>query len=387
MADNSPENKPIRVVVTGGHYTPALAVIEALGKRGNFEFRWVGHRYSFADRQKVSPEYRAVTKIGIPFHDLRAGKLYGIHSLKKLIEVPMGVFYALHLLLKIRPRLIISFGGYLAAPVVLAGFFLRIPAVTHEQTAVSGWANRFIGRLAKKVFISWKQSAQFFPSGKVVLTGNPLREAIFKTGGKHFHFPDRLTTVYVTGGKQGAHVINETVRNSLSEILERYNLIHQIGDASEYRDYQRIMMLKGQLPSRLRRRYVARAYFGEDEIGAVYKAADIVVGRAGANTVTEVAALGKPAILIPIPWVSHDEQTKNAQLLEKLGSAIIIPQEKLSPDSLLGALKKIAGGLERYRRKAEEAREFVDLSAADKIAEEVMLLLGRRERGEEKCRK
>ena len=376
MANDKLKNEPIRVVVTGGHYTPALAAIEALKRRGNFEFYWIGHQHSFGDKGLMSPEYRAVARLGIPFFDLQAGKLYGVCSLRELIKVPFGFFHAFYLLLKIRPRLIISFGGYLAAPVVLAGFLLRIPSVTHEQTTVSGWANRFIGRLSKKVFISWKQSARFFPRGNVVLTGNPLRKAIFETKGKRFRFSNRLPAVYITGGKQGAHIINEVVRNSLSEFLEHYNVIHQVGDAGEHQDYQRIMVLRGQLPERLRKRYVIQPYFGEDEIGAVFKAADIIVGRSGANTVTEAAALGKPAIFIPIPWVSHDEQTKNAQLLEEIGAAIIIPQEKLSPDSLLEALYKIASDFEEYQKRAGEAKKLVDLSAADRIAEEIMPLFG-----------
>lgn len=372
---NGLKNKPIRIVITGGHHTPALAVIEALKQRGSFRFYWLGHRRAFADRDTESLEYRVVTKLGIPFFNLRAGKLYRVRSLKEFLTVPLGFFHALYLLLRIRPKLIISFGGYLAAPVALAGFFLRIPTITHEQTAVSGWANRFIGCLAKKVFVSWERSERFFPQRKVVLTGNPLRRSIFEVRSRRFRFLEPLPTIYITGGKQGAHVINEAVRQALSELLEKYNVVHQTGSTGEYQDYQKIVVLRNQLPKKPARRYVVQEFFGEDEIGAVYRAADIVVGRAGANTVAELAALGKPAILIPIPWASHDEQTKNARLLEGVGSAIILPQEKLSPDTILEMLKKVVDNLESYRQKGEEAKKFVNLSAADKIAEEIVKII------------
>lgn len=381
-------HKPIRIAVTGGHYTPALAVMEALEKRGNFEFYWIGHRYAFSEAGE-SAEYKALTsfatlfsdenkvagKLGIPFFDLRAGKLYRVRSLREWLKIPLGILHAFYLLVKIRPRLILSFGGYLAAPVVLAGFFLRIPAVTHEQTVVSGWANRFIGLFARRIFVSWEPSLKFFPRPKTVLTGNPIRRAVFEIRTKRFRFPERLSTIYITGGKQGAHVINEAVREALSEFLERYNVIHQTGSSEAYRDYQKIAVLRNQLPKRFSRRYLVQEYFGEEEIGAVYAAADLVVARAGANTVAELAALGKPVIFIPIPWASHDEQMKNAQLLEQVGSAAILPQEKLSSSSLLMKIEKMVGDLEHYREKGKEAKKLVDLSAAAKIAAEIAKMI------------
>jgi len=357
-------HKPVRVAVTGGHHTPAFAVIAALKDRGNFSFYWVGWA--------TQAEYRAVKKLGIPFFGLRAGKLYRIFTLKELMKIPFGFFHAFYLLIKIRPRLILSFGGYLAAPVVLAGFLLRIPAVTHEQTVVSGWANRFISFFARKIFVSWERSLRFFPKTKTALTGNPVRRAIFEARTNRFRFPERLPTIYVTGGKQGAHVINEAVREALSEFLSRYNVIHQTGSSEFYRDYQKILVLRGQLPRKLARRYFVQEYFGEDEVGAVFKAADLVVARAGANTVAELAALGKPAIFIPIPWASHNEQMENAKLLEGVGSAVILPQEKLSPSTLLKEVEKMVGDLKRYQEKGGEAKKLIDLSAAAKIADEIV---------------
>lgn len=374
MVDDKWKNEPIRIAVTGGHYTPALAVTEALKEKGDFQFYWIGHHRAFGEA-KESAEYKVAKRLGIPFFDLRAGKLYRTRSLKEILKIPFGFFHAFYLLVKIRPRLILSYGGYLAAPVVFAGFILRIPAVTHEQTVVSGWANRFIGLFARKIFVSWEQSLKFFPSRKAILTGNPIRKAVFEGRTKRFRFPERLPTIYITGGKQGAHVINEAVREALSEFLDRYNVIHQTGSSGDYRDYQKILVLKNQLPKKLARRYLVQEYFGEDEIGAVFAAADLVVARAGANTVFELAALGKPAIFIPIPWASHNEQMENAKLLESMGVAVILPQEELSSSALLREVGGVVKGLKFYRERGEEAKKLVNRSAAEKIADEIIKLL------------
>ncbi|MDP2735307.1 MAG: UDP-N-acetylglucosamine--N-acetylmuramyl-(pentapeptide) pyrophosphoryl-undecaprenol N-acetylglucosamine transferase, partial [bacterium] len=322
----------------------------------------------------VSVEKRTISRMGIPFYNLRTGRLYR-SGLMDLVKIPWGLLHAFYLLLKIRPRLVVSFGGYLAAPVVLMAFVLRIPSVTHEQTAVSGWANRLIARFSKKVFVSWKESLKNFPKNKTVLTGNPLRAAIFNSRTPRFRFKNDQPTVYVTGGKQGAHVINEAVRLALSQFLERFNLIHQTGSSQAYQDYQKLILLKNQLPAKVKKNYLVQEYFGEEEIGAVLNSADVVVGRSGANTVYELAALGKPAVLIPIPWASHNEQFRNAQILAEAGAAVILLQDSLSSASLLEALESVLGNYKKFRRAAEAAKKIVRRDAAERIAEEISAML------------
>lgn len=364
----------VRIVVTGGHHDPAIAVIEKLRERGDFKFYWIGHRYSSRGEKTDSAEYRTITRLGIPFFNLRTGKLYR-SGLAEMTNIPLGLAHAFYLLGKIRPRLVVSFGGYLAAPVVLAAFILRIPVVTHEQTVVFGWANRLISLFAKRIFVSWKSSLKYFPSRKTVLTGNPIRQAVFEERTKRFRFRNDLPVTYVTGGKQGAHVINEAVRGALSQFLERSNLIHQTGSSEAFQDYQKLSLLKAQLPKRLQERYIIQEYFGLDEIGAVYAAATVVIGRAGANTITELAALGKPAILIPIPWVSRREQLRNAQILAEKGAALVLEEEKLSSRSLLLALEELLSEFPRYRRAAWETRRLVNLNSSSRIAEEIISLV------------
>jgi UDP-N-acetylglucosamine--N-acetylmuramyl-(pentapeptide) pyrophosphoryl-undecaprenol N-acetylglucosamine transferase len=371
---NRNKENQIPILITGGHHDPAVAVIEAFQERGNFQFFWVGHRYSLSGEKTESVEFKTITRLGIPFFELKTGKLYR-SSWQDLIKLPLGFLHALYLLIRIRPRIVISFGGYLAAPVVLAAYFLRIPVVTHEQTVVFGLANRFISFFAKRIFVSWQSSLKYFPSRKTVLTGNPVRREVFEERTPRFHFKNGLPVVYVTGGKQGSHVINEAIRGTLSQFLEKYSLIHQTGSSERFQDYQKLSILKSQLPKKLQDRYILQEYFGLDEIGSVYAAAALVVGRAGANTVTELAALGKPAILIPIPWVSRREQFLNAQILAEKGAAVILEEEQFSSRMLLRNLEMVFSNIKGYQRAAAEARQLVNPQAASRIASEITRLI------------
>ena len=375
--------KNVKLVFIGGHHTPALAVVDALARKfeirnSKFEIFWIGHKYSMWGDKNVSAEYQEITKRGIPFYDLRAGKLYKTFHPFKLMRLPFGFLQAAYYLLKIRPQLIVSFGGYLAPPAVIGGWFLGIPSVTHEQTVIGGWANRLVARFAKKIFVSWEESLERFPKEKVIVTGNPLRKSIFEVKEQLTMSTEQLPTLYITGGKQGSHVINEAVRGELPRLLEKYNVTHQCGRSSVFDDYQELKELSsdgGELSSEQRSRYILKDYFTEEEIGAVFAVADVVISRAGANIVYELAALGKPAILIPIPWVSHNEQYQNAKVLADAGSAIILEEKNLSAKSILLCSDELFANLEKYQQGGKRAQKLVRLDAADRIAEEISALL------------
>jgi len=386
--------KDTRIVIIGGHHTPALAVLDSLRQNFqfsifNFQVRWIGHKYSMWGDENVSAEYQEVTRRGIPFYDLKAGKFYKTFHPLKLIRLPFGFLQAFYYLLKIRPQLIVSFGGYLAPPVVIAGRLLGIPSVTHEQTVVGGWANRLIAKFAQKVFVTWEESLKYFPKEKTVVTGNPLRRAVLdqirnsksEVPNKFEILNSKLQTIYITGGKQGSHVINVAAGHALPQLLKEYKVIHQCGHSSVFDDYKELKELSpalpagrsdgGELISEQRPRYLLKNYFTEEEIGAVFAVSDIVISRAGANIVYELAALGKPAILIPIPWVSHDEQRKNAQILADAGSAIILEEKNLTPNSLGVYTAELFSNLEKFKEGGRQAQKLVKLDAAEKIAEEV----------------
>jgi len=355
-----------RIVITGGHHNSALVVAEALRKKG-FEVIWFG-------RQTPRAEYREVVQSGFKFVEIKAGKSHRWWQPANLWRLPWGFCQARRQLRRYRPDLVLSFGGYLAVPVVLIGWLMGIPAVTHEQTVVYGLANRLIARFAKKIMVSWPQSVKHFPAQKVVLTGLPLRPEILTptttprrspaVAGHRprshlpFRSPKNHLTIYITGGKQGARVINQAVKQILPDLLEKYQIIHQCGD----RDWPEFKKIK-------KPHYLVQPYFFRDQIGQIFRQADLIVSRAGAHTTYEIAALGKPALFIPIPWSHADEQTQNAQLLAKVGLAEALSQDKLTAQSLKQKIEFMIIHLNRYQKNAAAAKKLVIPRATEKIVD------------------
>lgn len=322
-----------RLVFTGGHHTGALEVAKRLKGQG-FDILWFGHRYSMWGDTADSAEYKDVTAAGIPFYELKAGKFYRTFNPIKLIRIPVGFIQAFFLLLKTRPAEIVSFGGYLAVPVVIAGSLLGIKSVTHEQTVVAGWANKLIAHFATKIALSWPDSLQHYPQNKTVLVGLPVREEIKALIKQKPHRHDK-PVVFITGGKQGSHTINEAVFAGIEGLAAKYKIIHQTGSSTVFKDYDRAAKIKSS----------NYEYFDYDQYkyNSALANADVVVGRAGAHTVYDLAILGKTSVLIPIPWVSHNEQYLNAKYLVDHDIGILLPEDKLSPESLYNAINNARG--------------------------------------------
>lgn len=332
----------MKILLTGGHHTSALAVIKELRRQeSNLEVFFVGHTHSMVGDKNDSAEFKDITALGIPFFDIKAGKFYGVIHPLKLVKVLTGFYNALKLLRKLKPDCILSFGGYIAVPVVIIGYILGIPAVTHEQTVVVGMANKVISRFVSKIFITWESSRKNFDSAKVIFTGLPIREEVLKVTTSKFSFEENLPIVYITGGKQGSQTINELIFSCLAELLTFCNVLHQCGDSSVHNAVSKASELKASLSPSLIKRYVFKGYFDSSEIGEVYNKATVIVGRSGAHSVYELLALRKPCVLIPIPWVSHNEQYLNAKVLEELGLGVILEEKDLSKESLINTIKSV----------------------------------------------
>jgi len=372
----------MKILFTGGHHNSALAVIDSLQQKCQKsqpeadqpmaekpKIIWIGHKYSMLGDKEVSAEYKEVTAKKIPFHNLKAGKFYRTRNIIQLLRIPLGFVQAFYLLIKIRPTLIVSFGGYLAVPVVVAGFFLGIPSVTHEQTVVTGIANKIVAKFAQRIMLSWKSSSKYFPEDKSILTGLPLRKELFSN--KRINFKNDLPVIYITGGKQGSHIINQQVSDTLEQLLGLANIIHQCGSSTLHHDYQELTKLRKTLSNSLRERYRVKDYFGSNEIGSILNSADLVVGRSGAHTIYELAALGKAALLIPLPSSSHDEQDENAKILKRVGQGEILSQEDLNADVFYNRIKAMIKNQSRYRGKKVE----VILDGDKRVANEIIKTL------------
>lgn len=344
----------MKLVITGGHHTSAMPVIQELKKsHPEVEIFWIGHKYALEKSKNESLEFIEISKEGIPFYELKAGKVYRAGNLGRILKTPLGFAQAFYLLVRIKPNAILSFGGYLAAPVVFAGWVLGIPSVTHEQTVVLGYANKFISRFAKRILISWESSRKFFKSDKTILTGIPLRESILLQKTNNYEFNNNLPVIFIICGKSGSHKINELVLANLKDLLSFANVAHQTGSHSIYNDITSLKDKYSSIHNEINGKYYAKEFILEDEIGEIYLKSDLVISRAGAHSVYELAVLKKPSILIPIPWVSHNEQLENALMLKSLGLAVIIEEKNLNYEELRKNIKWVLGNLDEIMKNSK----------------------------------
>ncbi len=343
----------MKLLITGGHITPALAVIDELqsGKKSEHKIIFVGRKHTSNSAKEISLEYQEIHKRGIRFIDLKAGRmtrLLNIRSLKNLAKIPEGYMNAFRILRSEKPDLILTFGSYIGLPIAICGWILGIPIYVHEQTIHPGLSNQLIGQFAKEIFVSFPETKEYFDARKTVVSGNPVRKSIFHTEKVPFHLKKNHPVIYITGGSLGSHSINELIKPILLSLLQRYTVIHQTGNVVEYDDYNTFLKIRKKLPSELRERYIVRTHFLSDEIGYVYSITDLVIGRSGANTFFELVALRKPAIFIPLPWSAHNEQMKHALMYREAGTGDMFEQTDTS-ERLLGMIVNIVDNIDSYK--------------------------------------
>lgn len=363
----------MKIVITGAHFTPAVAVIEELKKIGNVEIVYAGRKSTQEGDNSPSAESQILPSLGVKFIPIITGRLqrsFTIYTIPSLLKIPFGLLQAVYIMLSQKPDVILSFGGYVAVPLVIIGWLFSIPIIVHEQTLVQGLANRISSLFADKIAISFANTVK---GEKVILTGNPVREEIVKKGKsvKLAHPKGgQQYAVLITGGNQGSHIINLAVEKALPELVKIARIVHVTGD-SKYKDFERLEELRKS--GVLGENYIVRKWIGE-EWGEFLAKADLVVSRAGINTLSEMAYLGKPGIVIPLPYLYKDEQNKNAKFFEKLGLVKVLPQSQLSGETLVTNIKQMLKNLAKYKEDAKEAKSVVITDAAKRLALETVLL-------------
>lgn len=326
------------IIVTGGHHNSALVVAKDLMARG-YHVIWLGHQFASRGDTHDSAEYIEVKGSGIPFHELKAGKLDSTPTFSEIANIPLGFIRGGKYLREFKPKAVLSFGGYLGLAASVPAYLMGIPVFLHEQTLVAGRANIITGKFAKRIYIAWNDSARFFPIANTKFVGLPLRSSI--TAGKRSKvFDNDLPTILVIGGKLGSHAINNHLFKGLSDLLLRYNIIHQTGMSSVTGDYETAVATKNSLPSELASHYLPISYIGEEQIGSFLASANLVAGRSGAHTSYELGVLGKKSVLIPFMHTTGNEQFKQAKLLERAGLATILPESSLTTPSLIAAIQQ-----------------------------------------------
>lgn len=339
----------MKILITGGHLTPALAVMDhALSQAKPPSIVFVGREFARVKDKQPSHERLEVEQRNVRFIPIHTGKFQGSHFVAKFLSLLRffpAFFSATKILINEKPDVILSFGSYVAVPIAIAGWILRIPVVTHEQTRVAGISNKIISQFSQKVLLSYKESKQYFSSSKTQVTGNPMRSSLLKTSPTK---PEWFTTtsnkpiVYVTGGSQGSEILNTTMQRALPRLVREWTVIHQCGVRSKARNYlHELETVKNTLPARSRNRYIVREWLSEEELSWVYANAQVCIARSGANTVQEIGVHRIPSIFVPLPFSHHNEQLENARTLADVHGALIIPQKDLTETTLLTALSTI----------------------------------------------
>ena len=363
------------ILVTGGHITPALATIEAVRARyPDWKIIFVGRKTSIEGSRVFSEEYTLVNALGIPFISLVAGRIKrdgSLWTLWSLIKIPVGFIQAFFILVIHHPTMVLSFGGYIAVPIVVAAWCLRIPIVTHEQTTHVGLANRFISRLATRTCVSFPNTAGLIGKN-VTVTGLPMRRKVFVASTKApFRIPSDKPMIFITGGSTGSVSVNTIVFQALETLLASYIVVHQVGRIS----LEQATLVKNALPVALQERYISVPYLDEQSYTWVLDHAALVVGRSGANTVMELAARGAIALFVPLPWASGNEQYTNAKYMETAGSAHVIQQRNLTRDVLISTINRMMSNTKNMILAAEKFTSSVPRDGADKLVDVVVDVL------------
>jgi len=337
--------KLMKIVLTGGgtagHVTPNIALLPALTRRG-YEIRYIGS-YAGIERGLIS-------LCSIPYYGISSGKLrryLDIKNVTDIFRITKGLFDAMAILRRIRPDVVFSKGGFVTVPVAAAAHMLGIPVVIHESDITPGLATRLIMPFAKAVCTSFPETLQYVSGDRGVLTGSPLRASLWEGDAKEgrrlcgFDKLPPMPAILVTGGSLGALAINRCIFELLPRLLKNFRIIHLCG--------------KGNIEEDSRPGYAPFEY-AQEEMPHLLAAADIVISRAGANTIFELLALKKPNLLIPLTKAaSRGDQILNAASFEKQGYSKIMREEEMTADLLYNAVLSLYNERKRYTKQMGSA--------------------------------
>ncbi|BCB95858.1 UDP-N-acetylglucosamine--N-acetylmuramyl-(pentapeptide) pyrophosphoryl-undecaprenol N-acetylglucosamine transferase [Dissulfurispira thermophila] len=353
---------------TGGHLYPGIAVAEEIKRRfpdANIIFVGTDHGI----------EAKVIPREGYPIKFLKAEGLVGkslFKKIKALITFLSSIWGSYKILRSIRPDIVIGVGGYASVGMVLTAHFKGIPTLILEQNSVPGFANKFLGRFVDAITLTYQESISFFSKEKSYLTGNPVRKQILQRDEKKAYsvFPveKERFTVFVFGGSSGARSINSAMVEALNYLLDlRQNIqfLHQTGeiDYDIVKDAYRRLGFNGIV--------VPFVY----QMAEAYSISDIVICRAGATTLSEITAIGKPAILIPFPYAASNHQESNARKLQDMGAARVILDRDLSGEVLADAIRNLYVDEKARKEMQKAALAFGRADAAEKIVDLAISLI------------
>lgn len=352
---------------TGGHLYPAVALARAfLEKNPATTIVFVGTARGLESKVLAHEGFELVLISAMPV----MGKGV-IEAARGLLSLPISLWQCLKILKGRRADLVIGVGGYTSPMMVLAASLTGIARVILEPNAYPGMANKAVGSFAQRVFLSFESAASSFDRRKVRVVGTPIRKEFMEVSSQEEAATSAagLRRVLIFGGSQGARAINSAVIEGLPDLMKRYpqlSVVHQTGEV----DYGRI--IEAYRRAGISAQVTPFLY----DMPSVLRSADLVVARAGAMTIAELTACGKPAILIPLPQAIYDHQTHNAKVMEAAGAAVVLPQAELTGARLTGAITEILDDPERLRTMSNYSRGMRRIDAADAIVRDCYALVG-----------
>ena len=361
---------------TGGHFYPIIAVAQALGKELEENNYYDIEYYYISDdpyNQGILDNYK------IKFVPLATGKARMYFSIKNFFDIfkTIGAIYkALRTVYKIFPDVIFSKGGYSSFPVVVAARFFNIPVIIHESDSRPGRANKFAGKFAEKVAVSYPETAKYFPKDTVAVTGQPIRREVLnpivEDAHKQLGLDPSIPTIFIMGGSQGAKFINDAILKIAPKLIDKFQIVQQVGEKNidEFYSLLKVALYGNENANR----YKIFGYLDVNHMRLCSGVADIIVSRAG-STLFEIAHWGKPSIIIPITKSNGDHQRQNAYIYARAGACKVIEEENMTPILFATEVNKLISDKEKLNSMSEAALKFSTENAAEKIAKQIMIIL------------
>ena len=361
---------------TGGHFYPIIAVVEEIRAIVKENKLLEPKLYYMAPNEF---DARALYENNIKFKKSPAGKVrryFSILNFFDIFKTGIGIIKTIFQIFMIYPDVVFSKGGYASFPTVFAAKFFRIPVIIHESDAAPGKANLWAGKFAKKIAVSFPEAIEYFDKDKTAYTGNPVRKDIYHLayeGAYEFlKLEKKIPTILIMGGSQGSQKINNTIMEALPMLVEKYQIIHQTGrkNFEEIKSTARTILKN----SKNNYRYKIFGYLNTLAIRMAAGAANIVISRAGASAIFEIAVWKIPSIIVPITDSNGDHQRKNAFAYARAGACIVIEEINLSPNLLVSEINRIMEDNVIKERMKKGAENFSKPSAARKIAEGIITI-------------
>jgi len=359
---------------TGGHVYPIVAIVREIRRiypKKDLEFYYLGPKDDFGLILLSQEDFIIKTIV--------SGKIRRYFSLQNFVDIlfkiPFGTIQGFFLLLAIKPDLIFSKGGSGSIAVTYSARLLRIPVFLHESDVVPGLSNQTTAKWAKKIFTSFPKTEYFDPE-KITIVGNPIRKEILdgdkETAAEIFNLTLSKPIILIIGGSQGAEAINDFILLILNNLLRDYELIHVTGTKNLKEEEAEAQVVEEKDEDIY---YHPVGFLDEGKIKHAYKAADLIISRSGSGSIFEIAAIGKPSILIPLPSAAGNHQSKNAYAYAETGASMVVEQENLTPNFFMENIQLLFLHPEKLEQMRNAALDFAKPLAARAIAREILEFL------------